>query len=309
MTTTPEMLQKQLADLRKANNVTLPKDDSRAFMRDAVASAATLKKLYFYPAKAPEGQIDVLGVKKRRMKLHQGVNTVPNGTDIVEERVVPFLLTKVFTDMWLEDENIYYTAQSRGDNVSDTIVSMLRDQFSADMQDLAFNGDKASAVDFLKMKDGYLKLARTNADTIKHDVTGDIKVMDLQAVPPTVAPEQLRVGNYVWIMGRGTHTKLQAEVIARETAKGDAVLVDGELAKLHGYSIELVDHIEEDVVLFTPLENLTVVTGYEVKYTRATPSEFAVAKESTYHYLSASVDFLIRTPKALVYIGADAVTP
>lgn len=303
------MLQKQLADLRKANNVTLPKDDSRAFMRDAVASADTLKKLYFYPAKAPEGQIDVLGVKKRRMKLHQGVNTVPNGTDIVEERVVPFLLTKVFTDMWLEDENIYYTAQSRGDNVSDTIVSMLRDQFSADMQDLAFNGDKASAVDFLKMKDGYLKLARENEDTIKHDVTGDIKVMDLQAVPQQVAPEQLRVGNYVWVMGRGTHTNLQAEVIARETPKGDAVLVDGELAKLHGRSIELVDHIEDDVVLFTPLENLTVVTGYEVKYTRATPSEFAVAKESTYHYLSASVDFLIRTPKALVYIGADAVTP
>lgn len=309
MTTTPEMLQKQLADLRKANNVTLPKDDSRAFMRDAVASADTLKKLYFYPAKAPEGQIDVLGVKKRRMKLHQGVNTVPNGTDIVEERVVPFLLTKVFTDMWLEDENIYYTAQSRGDNVSDTIVSMLRDQFAADMQDLAFNGDKASANTFIKMKDGYLKLARENANTIKHPVTGAIKVMDLQAVPQKVAPEQIREGNYVWIMGRGTHTNLQAEVIARETQKGDAVLVDGELTKLHGRSIELVDHIEDDVVLFTPLENLTVVTGYEVKYRRSAESEFAIAKESTYHYLSSAVDFLIRTPKALVFIEGAEETP
>lgn len=308
MTTTPEMLQKQLADIRKANNVTLPKDDSRAFMRDAVASASTLKKLFFYPAKSPEGQIDVLGVKKRRMKLHQGVDTEPNGTDIVEERVVPFLLTKVFTDAWLEDENIYYTAQSRGDNVGDAILAMMRDQFSADMQDLAFNGDKSSTDAFIKMKDGFLKLARTNSDTIKHDVTGAIKVMDLQAVPPKVAPEQIRVGNYVWIMGRGTHTALQAEVIARETPKGDAVLIDGELAKLHGYSIELVDHIEEDVVLFTPLENLTVVTGYEVKYRRSSESERAVAKESTYHYISSSMDFLIRTPKALVVVDAD-ITP
>lgn len=303
------MLQKQVADLRKSNNVTLPKDDSRAFMREAVASASTLQKLYFYPAKAPEGQIDVLGAKKRRMKLHQGVATEPNGTDIIEERVVPFLLTKVFTDTWIEDENVYYTAQSRGDNVSDTILSMMRDQFAADMQDLAFNGDKSSSDNFIKMKDGFLKLARTNPDTLKHDVTGAIKVMDLQAVPPQVAPEQIRVGNYVWIMGRGTHTALQAEVIARETPKGDAVLIDGSLAKLHGYSIEVVDHIEEDVVLFTPLENLTVVTGYEVKYRRSSESERAVAKESTYHYISSAMDFVIRTPKALVYIGADAVTP
>lgn len=308
MTTTPEMLQKQVADLRKSNNVTLPKDDSRAFMRDAVASASTLQKLYFYPAKAPEGQIDVLGAKKRRMKLHQGVATEPNGTDIIEERVVPFLLTKVFTDTWIEDENVYYTAQSRGDNVSDTILSMMRDQFAADMQDLAFNGDKSSSDNFIKMKDGFLKLARTNPDTLKHDVTGAIKVMDLQAVPPQVAPEQIRVGNYVWIMGRGTHTALQAEVIARETPKGDAVLIDGSLAKLHGYSIEVVDHIEEDVVLFTPLENLTVVTGYEVKYRRSSESERAVAKESTYHYISSAMDFVIRTPKALVVIDAD-ITP
>lgn len=305
---TTEMLQKQMESIKKSNNVTLPADDGRAFMQDVVASGETLKKLYYYPAKSANGAIDMLGVKKRRLKLHQGINTTPDGTDHAEERTVPFALTPVYTDAWFENDNVYYTARSRGQNVEDIIASMIQQQYGADLQDLAFNGDKSSADTFIKLDDGFLKLARTNADTIKHDVTGAIKIADLQVVPIKVAPEQLRVGKYVWIMGRGTHTALQAEVIARTTALGDAVLVNGLLSKLHGYDIEVVDHIVEDTVLFTPLENLTVVTGFDVQYSRTGEGPEAMAKQATYHFVLSSVDFVIRTPKALVYIDAD-ITP
>lgn len=295
--------------IKKSNNVTLPADDGRAYMQDVVASADTLKKLYFYPAKSATGKLEMLGVKKRRLKEHKGINTTPDGTDHVEEREVPFVLTPVYTDAWFENDNVYYTARSRGQNVEDIVASMIKDQFGADLQDLAFNGDKSSSDTFIKLDDGFLKLARINPDTIKHDVADDITIADLQAVPVKVAREQLRVGKYVWMMGAGTHTRLQAEVIARPTALGDAVLVNGVLTRLHGYDIELVDHIEDDKVLFTPLENLAVPVGYEVEYSRTGEGPEAVAKQATYHFVLSSVDFIIRTPKALVYIGADAVTP
>ena len=304
-----ELLQKQMQNLQKANDVTLPPDEGRAFMRDVVGSAATLQKLYFYDAKSPVGKIEALGVKKRRMRLHQGLDTVPTGTDHVTERPVPFALVPVMTDAWFKNDNVYYTARMRGQNVEDIIAGMIQDQFAADMQDLAFNGDEDSADAFLEMNDGFLKQARTNADTIKHDVAAAITVADLQAVPTKVAREQLRAGKFVWVMGAGTHAALQAEVLQRETQLGDAVLVEGELRKLHGYEIELVDHIEEDKVLFTPLENLTVVTGFDVTYRRTGEGPEAVAKQGTYHFVLSSADFVIRTPKALVYIAQDAVTP
>lgn len=304
-----ELLQKQMQDLQKANDVTLPPDEGRAFMRDVVGSAATLQKLYFYDAKSPVGKIEALGVKKRRMRLHQGLDTVPTGTDHVTERPVPFALVPVMTDAWFKNDNVYYTARMRGQNVEDIIAGMIQDQFAADMQDLAFNGDEDSADTFLEMNDGFLKQARTNADTIKHDVAAAITVSDLQKVPTKVAREQLRAGKFVWVMGAGTHAALQAEVLQRDTQLGDAVLVEGELRKLHGYDIELVDHIEEDKVLFTPLENLTVVTGFDVTYRRTGEGPEAVAKQGTYHFVLSSADFVIRTPKALVYIAQDAVTP
>lgn len=304
-----ELLQKQMQDLQKANDVTLPPDEGRAFMRDVVGSAATLQKLYFYDAKSPVGKIEALGVKKRRMRLHQGLDTVPTGTDHVTERPVPFALVPVMTDAWFKNDNVYYTARMRGQNVEDIIAGMIQDQFAADMQDLAFNGDEDSADTFLEMNDGFLKQARTNADTIKHDVAAAITVSDLQKVPTKVAREQLRAGKFVWVMGAGTHAALQAEVLQRDTQLGDAVLVEGELRKLHGYDIEIVDHIEEDKVLFTPLENLTVVTGFDVTYRRTGEGPEAVAKQGTYHFVLSSADFVIRTPKALVYIAQDAVTP
>lgn len=302
-----------LADLeaiKKANSsVTLPEDVGRAYMQDVVAQGTTLAKLFSYPAKSPIGKMDMLGIKKRNLKEHRGLDTEPTGSNLTEERSVPFALKPVYTDTWLKNSDVYYTALSRGQDIETTISSMIQQQFGADLQDLAFNGDEDSADEFEKLQDGFLKLARENADTIKHDVTGVVKVADLQKVPVKVAREQLRAGRFVWIMGAGTHAALQAEVMERETAKGDAVLIDGELAKLHGYSIELVDHIEEDVVLFTPLDNLAVVTGFDVQYDRTSAGDRAVAKQGTYHFVLSSVDFVIRTPKALVYIGADAVTP
>lgn len=306
---TTEMLQKQMESIKKTNDVTLPVDDGRAFMEDVVASGDTLKKLYYYPANSATGSIEMLGVKKRRLKKHKGINTTPDGTDHVEEREVPFVLTPAYTDAWFKNDNVYYTARSRGQNVEDIVARMIQEQYGADLQDLAFNGDIASADEFVKLDDGFLKIARTNVDTIKHVLTGPIKMADLQVVPTKVAPEQLRVDTFVWVMGKSTHTALQAEVIARPTALGDAVLVEGKLTRVHGYEIEVVDHIVEDKVLFTPLKNLTVVTGFDVQYSRTGEGPEAVAKQATYHFVLSSVDFIIRTPKALVYIEGQEETP
>lgn len=96
MTISNGVLLKQMASIQKAgNNVTLRDDNAREFVLDTVASSSTLQKLHVYFTNSGTGSIDKLGVKKRTLKKHKGINTNPDGTDIAEESDVPFSLVPV----------------------------------------------------------------------------------------------------------------------------------------------------------------------------------------------------------------------
>ena len=87
---------------------------------------------------------------------------------------------------------------------------------------------------------------------------------------------------------------------------GDAVLVDGALRNIGGFGVEVVESMENNVILFTPYENLAVVSGLTVTLTTAAQDSRAVAKQATYHFMMDDVDFIIREPKALAYFGLTA---
>lgn len=307
MTISNGVLLKQMAAIQKAgNNVTLRDDNARAFVLDAIASSATLAKLHTYFALSGTGTIDKLGVKKRTLKKHKGTQTEPTGTDIAEEDEVPFNLVPVYMDTWIENSNTFYTARTRGQDVRQALLSLMQQQYSADLQDLAFNGDESSTNAFLKLNDGFTKQAKTKA--VAKKIAAKLPTIQELTMFTGEFEDKYINGTFKWIMSRATNLHYVAEVQNRPTNLGDTTIVGGILTNIAGYSVEVVDGMENDVILFTPLENLTVVAGLNVTLTTAAQDSVAVAKQSTYHFLMNDNDFVIREVKMLGYIEATGET-
>ncbi|WP_413524033.1 Ig-like domain-containing protein [Carnobacterium divergens] len=296
-----ELLLKQMSAIQKAgNNVTLRDDNARAFILDAIASSATLQKLYTYFANSGVGTIDKLGIKKRTLKTHQGINTKPDGTDLVEEDSVAFKLVSLYLDTWIENSNTFYTARTRGQDVRQALLSLMQAQYAADLQDLAFNGDESSSDPFLKQNDGYIKMAKNDA-AIKHSYKKMPVIQTLTKITGEFEDKYIN-GIFKWVMSRATNLVYVAEIQNRSTNLGDSTIVGGVLTHLAGYDVEIVDGMENNVILFTPLENLTVVAGLNVTLTTAAADSAAVAKQATYHFMLNDNDFVIRENKMIAYI-------
>lgn len=301
-----ELLQKQFAAISKAgNNVTLRDDNARAFVLDVVSGQETLGKLPPYFAKSSTGSIDKLGVKRRTMRTHQGTSTTATGTDIKDETTVPFTLSPFYVDTWIENSNVFYTAQTRGQDVRQALTSLMQQQFGGDLQDLAFNGDTASTDVFVKQKDGFIKKAQASAavkltpktlPTIEELTTDVIGGFDKKYLNST----------FKWFMSLKTSTHYVAEIQSRATNLGDVAIVNGQLTNIAGFAVEVVDNFPDDVVLFSPFENLTPVLGYEVTMQTAAADSTSVAKQATYHFVLTSADFVIRELKM---VGVVTVTP
>ena len=300
---TNEEILKQFKEVMKAgNDVTLREDNARAFLLDAVANADTLNKLYHHFAKSGTGSIDKLGVKTRTLKTHKGTNTTPDGTDIKEENEVKFTLASLYLDTWISNSNVIYTSRTRGQDVRQALLGLMQKQFAADVQDLAFNGDEASTVDFLKQQDGYIKLAKNNAG-VKHSFKGLPAIQKMTEVTGEIESKYLN-DQYKWFMSRATNMHYVAEVQNRQTNLGDATIVNGKLTQISGFDVEIVDSMDNNVILFTSYENLTVVLGMEVTLTTAAQDSASVAKQASYHFLMEDIDFVIREDKAIAYIDA-----
>ena len=300
-----QALLKQMDAITKNQNIALPADDARQFMSDMVSRAATLPKLGTHFAKSDVGQIDALNIAPRQTKLHQGLATAVDITDKVTSRAVEFVVKNLYLDLWLERDTIYYTAQSRGQDIDQAVAQMLQQRFAADVQDLAFNGDEAGT-GFIAMNDGFLKLAKAAA-TGARNVEGDITMAKLAELVGSIPADQIAVGDYKFILGRAAYLKLQAEVANRTSPAGDAALINGTLTAAHGFGFEVVDHITTDEVIFTPLENLVTVLGRQVNLNRVAEGVEPTIKQAIMYFLLSGVDFIVRSPQAVAYLGP--VTP
>lgn len=308
MTLSNEAILKQFQNVVKAgNDVTLVDDSARAFLLDAIATAATLPKLYHHFAKSGKGTIDKLGVKRRTLKTHAGINTTPTGTDIAEETNVEFTLASLYLDTWISNSNVFYTARTRGQDVRQALLSLMQSQFAADVQDLGFNGDEDSTDPFLAQQDGFIKLAKANA-VVNHSFSALPPIQRLTTISREIESKYLN-STFKWFMSNSTNGHYVAEVQNRQTNLGDATIVDGRLTRVAGYEVEIVDNMKDDVILFTPFENLAVALGMAVNLQTAAQDSAAVAKQATYHFLLEDVDFVIRENKAIAYIDALGTDP
>lgn len=304
MTISNEALVKQFAAVTKAgNDVTLIDDNARAFMLDALGNASTLAKLHTHFAKSGKGKIDTIGIKSRQLRTHQGTNTQPTGKDLAVETDVDFSLVSLYLDMWISNSNTFYTARTRGQDIRQALLGLMQKQFAVDTQDLAFNGDTESEDEFLEQDDGFIKLAKNDA-AVSHSYAELPSIQRLTTITGELESKYVN-STFKWFMSRATNLHYVAEVQNRQTNLGDATILDGVLTRVAGYEVEIVDNMVNDVILFTPFENLATVLGLNVQLTTAAADSASVAKQATYHFMLEDIDFVIRSNKSIAYIDAS----
>ncbi len=311
--TKSEMVQK----LQKANaaSTLLVTDQAEAFLYDIIANSNTLKKLNVQYKDQTSGNIEALEAQTRKTRKHTySPGEVPTGNFDVNKREVPYNVVKVYLDMWLSNDDVWYILRQRGQNMETALTSMMQESFALDMQDLLFNGDtEASGTgddDFLTILDGFVKKIKA----VERKINLGAKLpqpedfVKLKKSIPSKYYNHPKF-NFAWILSENTKLDIQRAIIERPTAWADSVIVNGELVKLAGFPIEVVSTYPDNFIALTPLSNLQPVFTRDVRYNMTSTGVECVKRDATYHIGFAYLDAIINNPECVAWMDySDAST-
>jgi hypothetical protein len=182
---------------------------------------------------------EVVGVKTTKQQLE------------AKEVILPYDIT----------DNVMEDTIERG-NADDTISKMMSEQFGNDLCDLSINGDVAASgtdENFLKIGDGFVKIAKASANTHKVDTQGSTDYKEtvfpkiLGAMPNQFKQRKTELRFYVSPTVAEAYTQ---QLSLRGTALGDESLVTGNLKRYAGIPIFECEYMPDDVFILTSNKNL-----------------------------------------------------
>lgn len=299
-----------IAKLQKANaaSTLLVTDQAEAFIYDIIQNSNTLKKLNVQYKDQTSGNIEALEAQTRKTRKHAHTpGDVPTGNFDVNKREIPYNVVKVFLDMWLSNDDVWYILRQRGQNMETALTSMMQEAFALDMQDLLFNGDTAASGtgddDFLKILDGFVKKMKVSTKKLnlgaKLPTPGDL--ITLKKKIPSKYYNHTKF-NFHWILSENTKLDMQRAIIERPTAWADSVIVNGELVKLAGFPIEVVSTYPDNFIALTPLSNLQPVFTRDVRYNMTSTGVECVKRDATYHIGFAYLDAIVNNLDCVAWL-------
>lgn len=299
-----------IAKLQKANaaSTLLVTDQAEAFIYDIIANSDTLKKLNVQYKDQTSGNIEALEAQTRKTRKYSYTpGEVPTGNFDVNKREIPYNVVKVFLDMWLSNDDVWYILQQRGQNMETALTSMMQEAFALDMQDLLFNGDTAASGtgddDFLKILDGFVK--KIKAINRKINLGANLPQPDDLIKLKKMVPSKYwknKKFNFHWVISENTKLDFERAIIARPTAWADSVIKDGELVKISGLPIEVVSTYPDGFITLTPLANLQPVFTREVRYNMTSTGVECAKRDATYHIGFAYLDAVINNPECVAWM-------
>ena len=298
-----------ISKLRKADaaSTLLVTDQAEAFIYDIIANSNTLKKLNVQFKDQTSGNIEALEAQTRKTRKYSYTQgEVPTGNFDANKREIPYNVEKIYLDMWLKNDDVWYILRQRGQNLETALTSMMQEAFALDMQDLLFNGDKSAVgddADFLKIIDGFVKKIKAINRKInlgaKLPSPEDFILMKKKIKSKYWNHPKF---NFHWIISENNKLDIQRAIIARPTAWADSVIVNGELVKVAGLPIEVVSTYPDNFIALTPLANLQPVYTRDVRYNMTSTGVEAVKKDATYHIGFAYLDAIINNPECVAWM-------
>ncbi|MGH0053351.1 MAG: hypothetical protein ACQ5SW_08195 [Sphaerochaetaceae bacterium] len=332
--------------INKALSIVFPADDAYAFLVDTINYAQTLQRLQPEFKGTPSGNLEALTIASRQIREADDTDgDTTTTTDGVSKRQISYSVKKVFWNTWLKNDDVVYNAVRRANmstgigatqiDITSTndlealIVQMLQKQFAMDLQDLIFNGDVDSIsaggdpdADFLKILDGFVQKSLSSS-YITDLGTASITIADMVA-HVQLLPEKYKNNfgdSITWFMKQSTHDKLLADLQSRQTGLGDAIILDGRIQRIAGYTVEIVaglsgpyvnpaDYTEGNRgwVGLAPWSNLApVFTPQGTKYRREATGATAAKRDSTYHHITSYLDAVIKELDGIAIILGDNI--
>ncbi|MCM1228031.1 MAG: hypothetical protein NC320_11530 [Clostridium sp.] len=277
-------------------------DKFMTFMQDY---SSFLKKVNFIKMTKTTRDLDSLEVNKRALRRQ-----TENGDNAAAGETIPKrrTLSAVGVIMPYDVTFQYMKENIEGSNVNTTLAKLFAQQFANDTVELAFIGDESDTDDFININNGWIKLAKNDADTHKFDAEGNEDYLNkvfpglLEAMPTkyySLYTEEDKSKIKIFC-SPAVNRKYKQQLQARNTALGDALITGGKNVSYDGFEIVPVAYIPNDIQIVTPYENLVYgIYGQSLEVYHE-----IVPRKTRYEYtLLADFDMEINNPDALVIGG------
>lgn len=241
-----------LGDLVAGGGILKPAQ-SRRFMQLLIKESTLLGQVTAVPMKAPKQEIPRLKFGERILRPSQ------EGTALTEaERSRPNI-SKMELDAKGFKGEIHITDEQLEDNIEreqlrNTLLSMIATRASADMEEVAINGDTSSADPFLAQMDGLLVKATSNVV----DAAGSPIVTDVLSDAVRVLPSQYRKNRRALRLYTGSDAELgyRKTLAERFTNAGDRFLASDDPITFSGVPLQDVPLFPENL---GPANNQTAI--------------------------------------------------
>jgi hypothetical protein len=245
-------------------------EQSREFIRMMFDATDFLKDIQSLTMHAPTKDLDYMGLNSRVLRLAvegvaptelAGINTAKQQL-LAREVILPYDIT----------DNVLEDTIERGKS-DEKIAEMMTAQFGNDLCDLSLNGDAAAAggttdANFLKIGDGFIKIAKSSDDTHKTDTAGSTdykgKVLPelLAALPNRYKRKKSDLRFYVSPSVAEAYIQ---QLAIRETALGDESLITGKPQRFAGITLFECEYMPDDILILTSNKNLATGIFRDVK--------------------------------------------
>lgn len=216
-----------LSDLATAGRLN-PEQTDR-FIRKLLDQPTILQASRAVAMGAPEMKINKIGFGSRILRpgisgtaLSQADRSKPdlsqivlNTSEVLAEVRIPY---DVLEDN-IERGNINASADQGAGGMHQTIVDMISERAALDLEELALLGDKSSSDSFLKLQDGWLKLASANVVNVGAAFSKDAIKAAVKATPTPYLRNRAAMSHFISV---DNETELRDQFANRQTALGDA---------------------------------------------------------------------------------------
>lgn len=235
---------------------------ARQFIQTIRAENQFLQEIRFVDMTGPEYDLDYLNISNRLIRRgvegQEPTNTVGIQTARRKLQTIECILPVDISKSFLED-NI------EREGAEDTIARMVATQFGNDLLDLAINGDvDYSGVDedFIRLDDGWIKKAKSPTYATHKVDTGGSTDLKNEVFPEMVdrLPEKWKANkdNLRIVLSANDASRYARQVVVRETALGDDLLVSGRIPPFEGIRLRPVPYWPDGVFMLTFPQNLAM---------------------------------------------------
>lgn len=261
--------------------------------------------------RAKTGTIARIGIGRRLLRKK---NAGDDDATLVKPTFGDLGYATVASRLDWEIEEEVFEENIEGEGLEDHLVRLMTDAIGRDLEDLHFNGDTAdTSVDapFLTQNDGWLKQIaaggsgahRVNGATINGGaVTKAHFFAASNALPAKYHSDKLR-----WIANSVVFGRYLEWLSDRETAAGDAALVNGELSSIAKIKTQVVSAMPNDRILLADPLNFVAVNTREIRRRKTTEGREAIRTDKRFYAIFLDDDPIVEEMEGVVDIyGLDA---